>query len=105
MEARMDQQWREVENNETAFRVIDKAAHEDPTKSWLSSKGKVTAGVIDEVRHLREASSDGKPPITDRDIYLHFRKKLETTGMTDKDKDRFQIVDALMNGVRGKLPF
>jgi hypothetical protein len=89
-------------------RVVAIAVSRDKSFSWLrtTDAGEVQR-VINTVRQLRQQAQSKGAEITDRDIYLRYRR------LADKPAEEknvrimksYQILEALMGGYKGKLPF
>jgi hypothetical protein len=88
-------------------RIVAKVVASDRQYSWLQREDpKVVLRVVNTVRRLRANATDQQVVISDREIYIIYRRKIETPDSSPELETSFRIIDALMGGkVSGKLPF
>lgn len=72
----------------------------DRRNSWLTNiPEKTLSGVVDDVRQLRASG------MTDLEIYKRYHNKANIGDVSPSDLESFKILDAVMGGVKGKIPF
>lgn len=97
--------YQEVDN------IVRQAISRDSSGRWLANTDKEPIQrVVNSVKVLRKQAKDKGEEITDRQIYIKYRRKIETDSIDEDTKKRLtystQILLALMGGkVDGKLPF
>jgi hypothetical protein len=80
-------------------------------EKWLTRTDKAAIQrVVNSVRQIREQAVEKGETVTDRQIYIMYRRKIETDQLDEATKQRLtgstQIILALMGGKpSGKLPF
>jgi hypothetical protein len=74
---------------------------------WLQREDpKVVLRVVRTVRTLRAQAEVKERTVSDRDIYIRYRRMIETPDSSPRLEASFRIIDAMMGGkVSGKLPF
>lgn len=95
------------EKRQEAERIAREVAAQDRKFGWLASEdpGNILR-VINTVRKLREQAAQTGTEISDFQVYVRFRRKIETSDPSDQLKRSFSILDAMMGGKpKGKLPF
>lgn len=90
--------------------VVDTVVRGNRSYGWLKGTDpSAIRQVIDDVLTLRAAAKAKGEAITDRDVYIHFRKANDPSlseGSSDAQRALFTIIDAMMSGsLKGKLPF
>lgn len=90
--------------------VVDTVVRGNRSYGWLKGTDpSAIRQVIDEVLTLRAAAKAKGEAITDRDVYIHFRKANDPSlseGNSHEQRALFTIIDAMMSGsLKGKLPF
>lgn len=98
---------KESSKRQEAEQIARQVAAEDRKFGWLASEdpGNVLR-VINTVRKLREQAAESGSEISDFQIYVRFRRKIETPNPSDRLRQSFSILDAMMGGKpKGKLPF
>jgi len=91
-------------------KVVDTVIGRNRNYGWLKGTDpSAIRQVIDEVLTLRAAAKAKGEAITDRDVYIHFRKANDPSlseGNSHEQRALFTIIDAMMSGsLKGKLPF
>lgn len=91
--------------------IVNSVILRHPEQSWLRREDRARIKrVIDEIRVIRaEAAAEGRE-ITDREIYLTYRRKVESSELDDDEArvhtEAAQIVSAMMGAnPKGTLPF
>ena len=94
-----------------ARRIVDSVVSKDKSASWLRGEPLTNIiRVINTVRMARERADETGEPITDKDIYIQYRKKIEVINGEESDQQRlngsFKIISAMMGGDKnGTFPF
>jgi len=88
-------------SNDRISSIISEAV-KNPQYRWLENESAAVTRVVDYVEGMRQgATKDGKS-MTDKKIYIKLRHAAETDASRTAD---VQVLEALMNGVDGKLSF
>lgn len=89
--------------------IIEKIVDNNNQYSWLKNYDENTiSNVIVSIKTIRKEAKKQHITLSDRDIYILFRKKIETISSTHDTlaKENFYIIDALMSGNnKNQLPF
>lgn len=90
-----------------AREIIRRAIAVDSSFSWLGRKDpNEVLRVINSVKAIRKNSAEKGETISDREIYLRYRRKVEVGEANDSTQESLTILTALMGGKpNGKLPF
>ncbi|HSH18123.1 MAG TPA: hypothetical protein VK978_01945 [Candidatus Saccharimonadales bacterium] len=111
--ARREAPPRRPEKDTEVEQVVGRVVSGDRQYGWLRSEDpKDVRRVINTVRAARKSATDKGRELSDREIYLRYRRladKGESSGHDIADPalvKSFKILDAMMGGnIRGKLPF
>lgn len=88
-------------SNDRISSIISEAV-KNPQYRWLENESAAVTRVVDYVEGMRQgATKDGKS-MTDKKIYIKLRHAAETDASRTSD---VEVLEALMNGVDGKLSF
>ena len=89
--------------------IVDQAIARDKGVVWLQSTSpKEVQKVINTVRAVRASAEADGEKITDLEIYRRYRRRADQAGSDPAKAGNIQaynIMDALMGGYKGKLPF
>lgn len=93
--------------------VVGQVVARDRKYGWLQREDpKDVRRVINSVRAARQKALESGGNLTDRDVYLRYRKHADKGETNGRDLaspaivKSFKILDAMMGGnIRGKIPF
>ena len=88
--------------------IISSAIYRDPKTRWLKNEDQSkVAAVIGEVKNLRDQAAKRGEELSDRAMLLAFRREIEKPKdeVCPEKANMYQILNALMGGMQGKLVF
>jgi hypothetical protein len=90
-----------------AAQIIQKVVSSDRQAGWLAGADRADIKrVISTVRTIRRKAAEKGEEITDRHIYLRYRRLLERDDVNPQTEESFKILAAMMgNNPKGTLPF